>query len=82
MHNIELHVQVELVCRVATVLLQTHHNQLVATLAARPVLTILKDILYERVKVISGASYTFFPPIICDQAECLGVVIQIIAREF
>ncbi|XXG49713.1 hypothetical protein AAC387_Pa02g3814 [Persea americana] len=42
--------KVELVCRVATVLLQTHHNQLIATLAARPVLTILKDILYERVK--------------------------------
>ncbi|KAJ9178773.1 hypothetical protein P3X46_010630 [Hevea brasiliensis] len=42
--------KVELVCRVATVLLQTHHNQLVTTPAARPVLTVLKDILYARVK--------------------------------
>ncbi|KAK9290842.1 hypothetical protein L1049_009046 [Liquidambar formosana] len=42
--------KVELVCRVATVLLQTHHNQLVSTPAARPVLTVLKDILYARVK--------------------------------
>ncbi|WCJ34441.1 transducin family protein / WD-40 repeat family protein [Euphorbia peplus] len=42
--------KVELVCRVATVLLQTHHSQLVTTPAARPVLTILKDILYDRVK--------------------------------
>ncbi|GAV85737.1 WD40 domain-containing protein/Utp12 domain-containing protein, partial [Cephalotus follicularis] len=42
--------KVELVCRVTTVLLQTHYNQLVTTPAARPVLTILKDILYARVK--------------------------------
>ncbi|KAK3043031.1 hypothetical protein RJ639_002599 [Escallonia herrerae] len=42
--------KVELVCRVATVLLRLHHNQLVATAAARPVLTLLKDILHERVK--------------------------------
>ncbi|CAI9766340.1 unnamed protein product [Fraxinus pennsylvanica] len=42
--------KVELVCRVATVLLQIHHNQLVATVAARPVLTLLKDILRARVK--------------------------------
>ncbi|KAJ6331299.1 hypothetical protein OIU76_009806 [Salix suchowensis] len=42
--------KVELVCRVTTVLLQTHYNQLVTTPAARPVLTLLKDILYERVK--------------------------------
>ncbi|KAF5187418.1 Wd repeat-containing protein [Thalictrum thalictroides] len=42
--------KVELVCRVATVLLQIHHNQLVTTPAARPVLTILKDILFARVK--------------------------------
>ncbi|KAF8389466.1 hypothetical protein HHK36_026161 [Tetracentron sinense] len=41
---------VELVCRVATMLLQTHHNQLVATPSARPILTILRDILYARVK--------------------------------
>lgn len=44
--------QVELVCRIATVLLQTHFNQLVTTLSARPVLSVLKDILYSRVKVI------------------------------
>ncbi|XP_050227570.1 uncharacterized protein LOC126677138 [Mercurialis annua] len=42
--------KVELVCRVATVLLQTHYNQLVTTPAARPLLTVLKDILYARVK--------------------------------
>ncbi|PIA54777.1 hypothetical protein AQUCO_00900986v1 [Aquilegia coerulea] len=42
--------KVELVCRVATILLQIHHNQLVTTPAARPVLTILKDILFARVK--------------------------------
>ncbi|KAL2554389.1 transducin family protein/WD-40 repeat family protein [Forsythia ovata] len=45
-----LPVKVELVCRVATVLLQIHHNQLVSTVAARPVLTLLKDILHARVK--------------------------------
>ncbi|PSS04617.1 WD repeat-containing protein [Actinidia chinensis var. chinensis] len=42
--------KVELVCRVATVLLQLHYNQLIATAAARPVLTLLKDILHARVK--------------------------------
>ncbi|ONK58231.1 uncharacterized protein A4U43_C09F9900 [Asparagus officinalis] len=42
--------KVELVCRVTTVLLQTHYNQLTTTPAARPMLTILKDILHERVK--------------------------------
>lgn len=42
--------KVELVCRIATILLQTHHNQLITTHAARPVLIILKDILYDRVK--------------------------------
>ncbi|XP_073009438.1 uncharacterized protein [Typha latifolia] len=42
--------KVELVCRVCTVLLQTHHNQLTTTPAARPMLTVLKDILHERVK--------------------------------
>lgn len=47
-----LWLQVELVCRVATVLLQLHHNQLITTVAARPILTLLKDILHARVKVI------------------------------
>lgn len=42
--------KVELVCRVTTVLLQTHYNQLTTTPAARPMLTILKDILHEKVK--------------------------------
>ncbi|XP_050243242.1 uncharacterized protein LOC126691952 [Quercus robur] len=42
--------KVELVCRIATVLLQTHHHQLVTTPAARPMLTVLKDILYARIK--------------------------------
>ncbi|RWW06832.1 hypothetical protein GW17_00029813 [Ensete ventricosum] len=41
---------VEVVCRVTTVLLQTHHNQLTTAVAARPVLIVLKDILHERVK--------------------------------
>uniref|UniRef100_A0A2P2JB97 WD-repeat protein n=2 Tax=Rhizophora mucronata TaxID=61149 RepID=A0A2P2JB97_RHIMU len=42
--------KVELVCRVATVLLQSHYYQLVTTPAARPVLTVLRDILYPRVQ--------------------------------
>ncbi|RRT69785.1 hypothetical protein B296_00013074 [Ensete ventricosum] len=42
--------KVEVVCRVTTVLLQTHHNQLTTAVAARPVLIVLKDILHERVK--------------------------------
>ncbi|CAL5389396.1 unnamed protein product [Camellia sinensis] len=42
--------KVELVCRVTTVLLQLHHNQLTTTVAARPVLTVLKDVLQARVK--------------------------------
>ncbi|PON49000.1 Guanine nucleotide-binding protein, beta subunit [Parasponia andersonii] len=42
--------KVELVCRIATVLLQTHYNQLVTTPAARPVLTVLKELLYARIK--------------------------------
>ncbi|KAF3441786.1 hypothetical protein FNV43_RR15701 [Rhamnella rubrinervis] len=42
--------KVELVCRIATVLLQTHHHQLVSTPTARPVLTVLKEKLYPRTK--------------------------------
>lgn len=42
--------KVELVCKVCLVLLQTHHNQLTTTPAARSMLTELKDILYSRVK--------------------------------
>ncbi|KAG2406100.1 uncharacterized protein HKW66_Vig0053550 [Vigna angularis] len=42
--------KVELVCRVGTLLLQTHYNQLLATPAARPILTVFSDIFYERVK--------------------------------
>ncbi|GFP85559.1 uncharacterized WD repeat-containing protein c3d6.12 [Phtheirospermum japonicum] len=42
--------KVELVCRVATVLLQIHHNQLTSTVSARPLLSLLKDILHARVK--------------------------------
>ncbi|KAL0309651.1 UNVERIFIED_CONTAM: WD repeat-containing protein 3 [Sesamum radiatum] len=42
--------KIELVCRVATVLLQIHHNQLTSTVSARPVLSLLKDILHARVK--------------------------------
>ncbi|KAI3822541.1 hypothetical protein L1987_10132 [Smallanthus sonchifolius] len=42
--------KVELVCRIATVLLQLHHNQLIATTSARPLLALLRDILHARVK--------------------------------
>ncbi|CAN0926194.1 WD repeat-containing protein 3 [Linum grandiflorum] len=42
--------KVELVCRIATVLLQINFNQLVSTPASRPVLTVLKDELHLRVK--------------------------------
>lgn len=42
--------KIELICRIATMLLQTHYNQLVSTQAARPVLTALKEILYARIK--------------------------------
>jgi hypothetical protein len=39
------------------VLLQTHHNQLVTTPAARPMLTVLKDKLYATLKVIIGLEF-------------------------
>lgn len=55
-NNVLIFVQVELVCRVATLLLQVHHHQLITTPSARPVLTVLKDILYARVKVIIAIS--------------------------
>ncbi|KAF5773170.1 putative transcription factor WD40-like family [Helianthus annuus] len=42
--------KVELVCRIATVLLQVHHNQLIATASTRPLLALLRDILHARVK--------------------------------
>ncbi|KAI3880040.1 hypothetical protein MKX03_003861 [Papaver bracteatum] len=42
--------KVELVSRVNTVLLQTHHNQLISTPAARPIMTSLSDVLYPTVK--------------------------------
>ncbi|XP_076947106.1 uncharacterized protein LOC143618941 [Bidens hawaiensis] len=42
--------KVELVCRIGTVLLQLHHNQLVATASTRPLLALLRDILHTRVK--------------------------------
>ncbi|GMH28749.1 hypothetical protein Nepgr_030592 [Nepenthes gracilis] len=42
--------KIELICRVATVLLQTHYYQLITTPSARPVLGILKDVLHARVK--------------------------------
>ncbi|KAL5726209.1 Dip2/Utp12 protein [Ranunculus cassubicifolius] len=41
--------KVELVCRIATILLQIHHNQLVSTTASRPILMNL-NILYPKVK--------------------------------
>nr|GMD58283.1 WD repeat-containing protein 3 [Ipomoea batatas] len=42
--------KVELVCRMTTVLLQLHHNQLVSTVSARPLLTLLKEVIPARVK--------------------------------
>ncbi|KFK39464.1 hypothetical protein AALP_AA3G248000 [Arabis alpina] len=42
--------KVELVCRIETFLLRTHHDQLVTTPASRPVLSGLRDILPPRVK--------------------------------
>ncbi|KAK7337130.1 hypothetical protein VNO77_17690 [Canavalia gladiata] len=42
--------KVELVCRIGTLLLQTHYNQLLTTPAARPILTVFSDIFYEKVK--------------------------------
>ncbi|KAH1078516.1 hypothetical protein GLYMA_19G186600v4 [Glycine max] len=42
--------KVELVCRIGTLLLQTHYNQLLTTPAARPILTVFSDIFHERVK--------------------------------
>ncbi|XVE76106.1 hypothetical protein DITRI_Ditri12bG0146600 [Diplodiscus trichospermus] len=49
-NDLEQTLLVELVCRIVTVLLQTHHSQLISTPSARPVLTVLKEILYARVK--------------------------------
>ncbi|XP_021288979.1 WD repeat-containing protein 3 [Herrania umbratica] len=42
--------KVELVCRIVTMLLRMHHSQLISTPSARPVLTVLKEILYASVK--------------------------------
>lgn len=42
--------KIELVCRIATVILQSHYSQLTATAAARPMLTCLKDFLHGKVK--------------------------------
>ncbi|CAH2079037.1 unnamed protein product [Thlaspi arvense] len=42
--------KVELVCRIATIVLQTHHNQLVTTPSARPILSVLRDVLHAKVK--------------------------------
>ncbi|KAG4165650.1 hypothetical protein ERO13_A13G089800v2 [Gossypium hirsutum] len=38
--------KVELVCRIVKVLLQIHHSQLISTPSARPVLAVLKEIIY------------------------------------
>lgn len=42
--------KVELVCRVAMLLLQIHHHQLISTPSARAILTSLQDVLRSRVK--------------------------------
>ncbi|KAE8720367.1 hypothetical protein F3Y22_tig00020266pilonHSYRG00016 [Hibiscus syriacus] len=36
--------------RIVTILLQTRHSQLISTPSSRPVLAVLKDIIYARVK--------------------------------
>ncbi|CAM8897363.1 unnamed protein product [Rhodiola kirilowii] len=41
---------IETVCRIAMILVQTHHSQLIATQAARPLLSVLKEVLSQRVK--------------------------------
>ena len=43
--------QVELICRLAIVLLHTHYHQLISTLSARSILSELKDALHSIVKV-------------------------------
>lgn len=50
--------QVELICRVVTLLVQTHYNQLHSTPAARPVLGALTEI-HPRVKVIGLPAHSF-----------------------
>ncbi|KAJ7550174.1 hypothetical protein O6H91_07G086600 [Diphasiastrum complanatum] len=42
--------QVELVCRVVSLLLRIHHQQLITTVSARPVLTLLQGILHKGVQ--------------------------------
>ncbi|KAI4374285.1 hypothetical protein MLD38_012296 [Melastoma candidum] len=42
--------KIEVVSKVATVLLQTHHHQLISTPSARPLLITLKEVLHERIK--------------------------------
>ncbi|GAB2272268.1 Dip2/Utp12 protein [Dionaea muscipula] len=42
--------KIELICRIATILLQTHYYQLITTPSARPLLSVLKDSLHARVK--------------------------------
>lgn len=49
--------QVELVCRVAVILLQTHYHQLISTPSARPLLSDLKDVLHARVKVFYNVAF-------------------------
>lgn len=43
--------QAELICRVAVLLLQLHHSQLVATVSSRPILTSLHEVFQDGVKV-------------------------------
>ena len=54
-------------------LLQTHHNQLTTTPAARSVLTELKDILYSRVKV----SFDLFAAIYRQLCSNLMIIIPL-----
>uniref|UniRef100_A0A7N0ZT30 Small-subunit processome Utp12 domain-containing protein n=1 Tax=Kalanchoe fedtschenkoi TaxID=63787 RepID=A0A7N0ZT30_KALFE len=41
---------IETVSRIAMILIQTHHSQLITTQAARPLLSVLKEVLSLRVK--------------------------------
>ncbi|KAH9625186.1 hypothetical protein KSS87_001871 [Heliosperma pusillum] len=45
--NIE---KIELICRVAIIIVQTHHHQLISTPSARPLLSDLKDVLHAKAK--------------------------------
>ncbi|KAM3325172.1 WD repeat-containing protein 3-like [Capsicum chacoense] len=42
--------KVELACKVATIIMQYHHHQLISTVSAKPLVTRLRDILHRNIK--------------------------------